>query len=60
MLETGLPCFRNKTIETLRARFQPNSNDRDAAVYMINIVNKCYNNTRTNMYDSIQYMQNSM
>ncbi len=60
MLETGLPCFRNKTIETLRARFQPNSNDRDAAVYMINIVNKCYNNTRTNMYDSIQYMQNSI
>lgn len=60
MLETGLPCFRGKSIETLRARFQPAYNEREAAAYILGIVNKSYNNWRTNTYDSIQYMQNSI
>ena len=60
MLDTGLPCFRGRAIELLRQRFLPNSTERDAAIYMQGIINKCYNNWRTNTYDEIQYMQNSI
>ncbi len=60
LIETGLPCFRGKPIESLRARFQPNSTEREAANYIQSIINKCYNNWRTNTYDNIQYMQNSI
>ena len=60
LLDTGLPCFRGRSIETLRARFQPTYSEREAAAYMQTIVNKCYNNWRTNTYDGIQYMQNSI
>ena len=60
MLETGLPCFRGQSIEKLRTRFQPTFNEREAATYLIGIVNKSYNNWRTSAYDQIQYMQNSI
>ena len=60
LIDTGLPCFRGKSIETLRARFQPSYCEREAAQYMQAIVHKCYNNWRTNTYDGIQYMQNSI
>jgi hypothetical protein len=60
LIDTGLPCFRGKPIESLRARFQPSLNDREAAAYIQTIVSKCYNNWRTNTYDGIQYMQNSI
>ena len=60
MLDTGLPCFRGRAIESLRQRFQPNSTERDAATYLQTIINKCYNNWRTNTYDGIQYVQNSI
>lgn len=60
MLDTGLPCFRGRAIESLRSRFLPNYTERDAATYIQNIVNKCYKSWRTNTYDEIQYMQNSI
>jgi phosphatidylinositol 4-kinase len=60
MLDTGLPCFRGRAIELLRQRFLPNSTERDAATYMQTIINKCYNNWRTNTYDEIQHLQNSI
>jgi phosphatidylinositol 4-kinase len=60
MLDTGLPCFRYRAVESLRQRFSPTSNERDAAIYIQSIVNKCYNNWRTNAYDSIQEKQNKI
>ncbi len=60
MLDTGLPCFRYRAVESLRQRFSPMSNEREAATYMQSIVNKCYNNWRTNAYDSIQEKQNKI
>ena len=60
LLDTGLPCFRAKPIEAVRNKFQPNFSEREAANYMHSIVNKCYNNWRTNAYDNIQTIQNSI
>ena len=60
LIDTGLPCFRGKPIESLRTRFQPTYTEREAANYIQGIVNKCYINWRTNLYDNIQYMQNSI
>ena len=60
LIDTGLPCFRGKPIESLRARFQPTFSEREAANYMNSIVNKCYNNWRTNAYDNIQAVQNQI
>ncbi|CAF0782495.1 unnamed protein product [Brachionus calyciflorus] len=60
LIDTGLPCFRGKPIESLRARFQPNLTEREAANYIQTIVAKCYNNWRTNTYDNIQSIQNKI
>jgi phosphatidylinositol 4-kinase len=60
LLDTGLPCFRAKPIEAVRNKFQPKFSEREAANYMHSIVNKCYNNWRTNAYDGIQTIQNSI
>jgi phosphatidylinositol 4-kinase A len=61
LIETGLPCFRStKPIDSLRGRFQPTYTEREAATYVQKIITTCYNNLRTNTYDRIQYMQNSI
>lgn len=60
LIETGLPCFRGKPIESLKARFLPNLSEREAASYIQSIVYKCYNNWRTNTYDNIQSFQNNI
>uniref|UniRef100_A0A7E4V1C1 1-phosphatidylinositol 4-kinase n=1 Tax=Panagrellus redivivus TaxID=6233 RepID=A0A7E4V1C1_PANRE len=60
MLDTKLPCFRGKTIQQFRTRFAPEANDRDAAKYMNTIINNCFNNMRSKMYDQLQYFQNDI
>ena len=60
MLDTGLPCFRGQTIKQLRARFQPQVNERDAAKYMVGIVQKCYLSIWAKSYDAIQAAQNKI
>uniref|UniRef100_A0AC34RIU1 1-phosphatidylinositol 4-kinase n=1 Tax=Panagrolaimus sp. JU765 TaxID=591449 RepID=A0AC34RIU1_9BILA len=60
MLDTKLPCFRGKTIEQLRARFAPEKSDREAAKYMMSVINVCCNNVRSKMYDQLQYFQNEI
>ncbi|XP_060554504.1 phosphatidylinositol 4-kinase alpha-like isoform X3 [Ruditapes philippinarum] len=57
MLDTGLPCFRGQTIKQLRQRFQPNSNEKEAAKYMTEIVRKCYLSWWAKSYDAIQAAQ---
>uniref|UniRef100_A0A914Y3R6 1-phosphatidylinositol 4-kinase n=1 Tax=Panagrolaimus superbus TaxID=310955 RepID=A0A914Y3R6_9BILA len=60
MLDTKLPCFRGKTIQQFRTRFAPDVSDREAAKYMMTIVNACYTSYRSKMYDQIQYLQNEI
>uniref|UniRef100_A0A183CM36 1-phosphatidylinositol 4-kinase n=1 Tax=Globodera pallida TaxID=36090 RepID=A0A183CM36_GLOPA len=60
MLETRLPCFRGKTIQQLRSRLAPEASEREAAKYMMSIINNCYTNVRSKMYDQIQYIQNDI
>ncbi|XP_052799861.1 phosphatidylinositol 4-kinase alpha-like isoform X2 [Mya arenaria] len=57
MLDTGLPCFRGNTIKQLTARFMPNSNEREAANYMHEIIKKCYLSFWAKSYDAIQAAQ---
>jgi phosphatidylinositol 4-kinase len=60
MLETGLPCFRGRTIQQFRLRFAPNLSERDAAKYMQSIINSCFMNVRSKMYDQLQYFQHDI
>jgi phosphatidylinositol 4-kinase A len=60
MLDTGLPCFRGQTIKLLRARFAPQSTDREAAVYMMSVIHKSFLNFRTIAYDYLQLYQNQI
>ncbi|KAG1666136.1 Phosphatidylinositol 4-kinase alpha [Nymphon striatum] len=60
MLDTGLPCFRGQTIKQLRARFAPQSTDREAASYMLKVIRDSCMNFRTKTYDMLQYIQNEI
>lgn len=60
LLDTGLPCFRKRAVESLRERFCPKMNDRSAAEFIQNIVRKSYESVRNSSYDFLQSVQNNI
>jgi len=63
MLDTKLPCFKDQTIQNLRARFCPNKSETYAAKFMSKIVLDSFSTISTfstYFYDVFQYYDNGI
>ena len=60
MLDTGLPCFRGRTIEQLKTRLGRQRSEKEAADHMLQTIRYCCQNWRAGVYDWLQYQQNEI
>ncbi|KAH8031484.1 hypothetical protein HPB51_017547 [Rhipicephalus microplus] len=60
MAAYSVAMFLLQTVRLLRLRFAPTATEREAAAFMIKIINDSYLSIRTRTYDMIQYYQNQI
>lgn len=60
MLGSGLPCFKADTITHLRDRFVLEKSEREAAVFMQDLIKKSYSSYSTKVYDQFQLATNGI
>lgn len=60
MIDSGLPCFKGKTINNLRDRFQPDKTDHEAALFMKGLIKKSFESVFTVGYDEFQRITNGI
>ncbi|KAI9336109.1 hypothetical protein BDR26DRAFT_865152 [Obelidium mucronatum] len=61
MLESGLPCFKGEaTIKKLRSKFQLDLDDKKAAEFMLQQIQKSHENKFSRLYDRFQNIQNGI
>ena len=60
MLDSGLPCFKPTTVKHLRERFVLEKSEKDAAIFMMDLVRKSHNSIATKGYDHFQLLTNGI
>jgi phosphatidylinositol 4-kinase A len=60
MMDSGLPCFRPESVRHFKERFVLERNERDAALFVRDLVRKSANNYSTAVYDQFQLMTNGI
>lgn len=60
MMDSGLPCFKPETVKHFKERFVLDKNEREAALFVRDLVKKSANNYSTAVYDQFQLMTNGI
>lgn len=60
MMDSGLPCFKPETVSHFKERFVLDRNEREAAMFVRDLVKKSANNYSTAVYDQFQLMTNGI
>jgi len=59
MMPTDFPSFKGEgTIDRIRDRFKPDMAEREAANYMMTVIDDACENSMSIIYDRFQYAQN--
>jgi len=57
MIESGLPCFKRKSMRNLRRRFRLDQSALEAGLFMEEQIDSAYNALSTRLYDVVQSIQ---
>ncbi|KAH6648308.1 phosphatidylinositol 4-kinase [Truncatella angustata] len=60
MMDSGLPCFKPETVSHFKERFVLDKNEREAAMFVRDLVKRSANNYSTAVYDQFQLMTNGI
>ncbi|KAI1873164.1 uncharacterized protein JN550_003417 [Neoarthrinium moseri] len=60
MMDSGLPCFKPESVKHFKERFVLDRNEREAALFVRDLIKKSANNYSTAVYDQFQLMTNGI